>query len=79
MRPGPPGRGSLIARGRWAIASRRRRALIHEMIATTCTADDAAPSAASRLVSAFAVDGFNFRSAPDSDASSSAETDRSTD
>ncbi|MEV7227313.1 hypothetical protein AB0M79_09870 [Polymorphospora sp. NPDC051019] len=56
----------------------RHRALIDEIIATTCTADDAAASAASRLVSAFAVDGFDFRSALNGDASSSAETDLST-
>ncbi|MEU7960843.1 hypothetical protein [Micromonospora humida] len=56
----------------------RQMALIHEIIATTCTADDAAASAASRLVSAFAVDGIDVRSALDGNASSSAETDRST-
>ncbi|MDG4803129.1 hypothetical protein [Micromonospora sp. WMMD980] len=42
-----------------------------------CTADDTAASAASRLVSAFTVDGFGFRSALDGDASSSADTDHS--
>ncbi|MEV4629759.1 hypothetical protein AB0J90_26190 [Micromonospora sp. NPDC049523] len=52
---------------------RRNETLIRDIIAAACVVDDAAASAATRLVSAFAADGFDFRKSLDGNTGPSAE------